>query len=421
MVASQRRIRTPLKEHLKQMRYQLIPVLVFISGIYATSLLWDVHMELPNGIGAVKALRVDIVSPVDGILLELPGKEKQLDMLDSVEAGDIVCKFDDTMIVATIATLEAEGKQLSMQLSATDAQMKLDFADRRADRSDRRQTLLDDARRLAVDLERAKLDVADRTIRLEANRIALKRHVEKLSIVKDLVKKKLETQYVLVDTQLSHDVLAREIIEEEKALLEARALETKAQARMDEYTKMVREEDVLREARGAKVATESYAASIQKEIDVFLKPIEAAIAIQKARVQEAVIQRKALDIRVPPSVVSTGTIVEIYRMPGQAVRAGEPIMRIANLDSMYIVSYVRQPYRVDLSANSTVGVQVRSIPIRGAKSTIEKIGPQIESIPSRQLRDPKIPEWGLPVKIRVPEELKLTPGELVNITFKSAS
>ena len=400
------------------MRYQLIPVVVFLSGVYATVLLWDRHMELPNGIGAVKALRVDIVSPVDGVLVRLPRLERQLNMFDSVAAGEIVCKLDDTMVSATIATLKAEAKQLSMQLSATAAQMKLDFADRRADKSDRRQTLLDEARRLAVDLERTKLDVADRIILLESNRIGLKRYAEKLTIVKNLVKKKLETPYVLTDTQLQHDVLEREIVEQEKALVEAKAMEVKAQARMDEYSKMVREEDALREAQGA---TESYAASIQKDIDVFLKPIEAAVTTQKARVQEAVIQRKALDIRVPPSVIATGTIVEIYRMPGQAVRAGEPIMRIANLDSMYIVSYVRQPHRVNLTVDSTVGVQVRSIPIRVAKTTIEKIGPQIESIPTRQLRDPKIPEWGLPVKIKVPQELKLTPGELVNITFKAAS
>ena len=400
------------------MRYQLIPVVVFLSGIYGTALLWDRHMELPNGIGAVKALRVDIVSPVDGVLVRLPRLERQLNMFDSVAAGEIVCKLDDTMVSATIATLKAEAKQLSMQLSATAAQMKLDFADRRADKSDRRQTLLDEARRLAVDLERTKLDVADRIILLESNRIGLKRYAEKLTIVKNLVKKKLETPYVLTDTQLQHDVLEREIVEQEKALVEAKAMEVKAQARMDEYSKMVREEDALREAQGA---TESYAASIQKDIDVFLKPIEAAVTTQKARVQEAVIQRKALDIRVPPSVIATGTIVEIYRMPGQAVRAGEPIMRIANLDSMYIVSYVRQPHRVNLTVDSTVGVQVRSIPIRVAKTTIEKIGPQIESIPTRQLRDPKIPEWGLPVKIKVPQELKLTPGELVNITFKAAS
>jgi len=95
-------------------------------------------------------------------------------------------------------------------------------------------------------------------------------------------------------------------------------------------------------------------------------------------------------------------------------------MRIANPDSMYIVSYVRQPHRVTLKENSPVGVQVRTVPIRGAQSEIVKIGPQIESVPTRQLRDPKVLEWGLPVKIKVPEKLKLTPGELVNITFKSA-
>jgi multidrug resistance efflux pump len=400
------------------MRYQLIPVLVFLCGIYTTVFLWGMHMELPNGIGAVKALRIDIVSPVDGILVSLPGAKKPLDMFDSVKANELVCKFDDKAVAATIYTLEAEVKELGAQLLATDAQMKLDFADRQGDKSDRRQALLDDARRIAVDLERVKLDVADRTIQLEANRIGLKRRAEKLDIVKDLVAKKLETPYVLSDTKLRHDVLAKEVVEQEKALIEAKALAVKAQGRMDAYAKMVREEDALREARGEK---ESYAETIQKQIDIFLKPIEAAIATQKARINEAVLQRESLEIRVDPALVSSsGTIMEVYRRPGQAVRAGELIMRIANPDSMYIVSYVRQPHRVNLEENTPVGVQVRTVPIRGADTYIARVGPQIESVPTRQLRDPKIPEWGLPVKISVPKELKLTPGELVNITYKAA-
>jgi len=310
-----------------------------------------------------------------------------------------------------------------MQLTETDPQMKLHIADSRAGKSDRRQALLDDARRLAVDLERVKLDVANRTIQLEANRIGLKRRAEKLAMVKDLVEKKLETPYVLLDTQRRHDFTEREIVEQEKALVEAKALEAQAKARMDAYAEMVREEDALREARagkgGSKGAGEPLAASIQKKIAVFLEPIKAAAAVQQARINEAVIQRKALEIPVPPEFAATGRIVEIYRRPGQAVRAGEPIMRIANPESMYIVSYVRQPNRVIIEPNTIVGVQVRSVraKVRNAKTTIDRIGPQIEAVPARQLRDPVKPEWGLPVRIKVPQELKLTPGELVDITY----
>jgi|GEM_PF-725692 len=422
-MAGPKKIRTPLKEHLRQMRYQLIPVLVFLACGYATTVLWNNHLALPNGIGAVKALRIDIISPVDGVLVNLPGR--QLEVFDTVGNRKIICKFDDSPVRAMIDTLAAEVTRLKKELAATDAQIKLDFADRIAGKSDRRQALLDDARRLAVDLERMKLDVADRTVQLEANRIGLKRRAEKLAIVKDLVDKKLETPYVLSDTQLLHDVLEREIVEQEKALAEAKVLQAKAKTRLDEYSRMVREEDALKEAQAAKGdakgAAKPLAASIREKIAVFLDPIEAAAAVQEAKIKEAVIQRQALEIPVPPAFAATGRIVEIYRRPGQAVRAGEPILRVANPDSMYIVSYVRQPYRVILKPNSIVGVQVRSIPIRGAETTIDRIGPQIESIPTRQLRDPLKPEWGLPVRIRVPNELNLTPGELVNITYKPAT
>jgi hypothetical protein len=64
-----------------------------------------------------------------------------------------------------------------------------------------------------------------------------------------------------------------------------------------------------------------------------------------------------------------------------------------------------------------VSVQVRTIPRDAAWTLVERVGPQIASVPQHHLRDPKVPEWGLPVRIPVPSALKVKPGELVDVAF----
>ncbi len=51
-------------------------------------------------------------------------------------------------------------------------------------------------------------------------------------------------------------------------------------------------------------------------------------------------------------------------------------------------------------------------------STIERVGPGLEQVPSHQLRDHKIPEWGQPIIVAMPSDVELRPGELVDIRFR---
>jgi len=46
------------------------------------------------------------------------------------------------------------------------------------------------------------------------------------------------------------------------------------------------------------------------------------------------------------------------------------------------------------------------------------IGPQGELIPPDQLRNPTVPEWGLPVSIALPADVELRPGEVVDLVFQ---
>jgi hypothetical protein len=114
-------------------------------------------------------------------------------------------------------------------------------------------------------------------------------------------------------------------------------------------------------------------------------------------------------------------VAAIYRYPGQHVRVGEPILTIAAIGSQYIVSYVREEQRIRPAVGMEVTVQGRAIPRQSVLSRVERIGPQVEPIPPHQLRDPKILEWGLPVRITMPTGLTLHPGELVDVAYMPGS
>jgi hypothetical protein len=68
---------------------------------------------------------------------------------------------------------------------------------------------------------------------------------------------------------------------------------------------------------------------------------------------------------------------------------------------------------VDVRKRAAIGPTVRTV--------VERVGPQIESIPVHLCRDPRMPEWGVPVRITLPKDFAGRPGELFEITFKTQS
>ena len=100
------------------------------------------------------------------------------------------------------------------------------------------------------------------------------------------------------------------------------------------------------------------------------------------------------------------------------MRPGDPILAVAAEKSRYLISYVRQEQRFTPKAGMAVEMRGRTTPGATLRSVAEPRGPQVEAIPPHMCRDPKIPEWGLPVRIALPAGLVSHPGELFEVTFK---
>ena len=145
------------------------------------------------------------------------------------------------------------------------------------------------------------------------------------------------------------------------------------------------------------------------------KSVQAMIDAKQQDLTDADARLEALQIRSPIS----GTVTHVHLRPGQAVQAGNPILEISADRSVAIVAYLRQDQQlINPTKGMPVQVYLNRRPVQTVVGQVETVGGQVESVPGRQLRDQKVPEWGLPVRVAVPEGVVLRPGEIVTLDFK---
>jgi multidrug resistance efflux pump len=296
----------------------------------------------------------------------------------------VVARLDADAQLAGLDALKGELERLRKELGSVEATTK-------ESQSSRVITQYAEARQLALDIERLRLVILDRQSLLEQDRIEVKRLIEQVEANKGLVEKGIVPRLTLVELQLRRDVITQRIAENEKGLKEAEKQKTSCEVR-------------LKGIAQAQLA----------DLPTVLAPIRASIAAQEARIHQLQLQIQELEVKSPID----GIVSAILCYPGQAVRIGVPIITIAAGQARYVVSYVRQEQRMKPAPGMPVDVTLRTTPVRRIPAVIDAVGGQVEPVPAHHLRDPKLPEWGLPVRIALPAGTDLHPGELVDITFK---
>jgi multidrug resistance efflux pump len=147
-----------------------------------------------------------------------------------------------------------------------------------------------------------------------------------------------------------------------------------------------------------------------------LDPLLESVDIQGALVRQLEAQHAALTVRAPVS----GEVAQVLVRPGQSVTPGEPIAIVVPTETTEIVSYLAEAEARSVSAGSVVRVARRAEPSRAADSVVARVGSTVELMPNQLWRDPRVPEYGLPISIPAPSALALTPGEGVLIRVDPA-
>jgi pyruvate/2-oxoglutarate dehydrogenase complex dihydrolipoamide acyltransferase (E2) component len=121
-----------------------------------------------------------------------------------------------------------------------------------------------------------------------------------------------------------------------------------------------------------------------------------------------------IDVKAPIS----GTLVELACWPGQTVIPGATIATISADQSAQVIGYLPEASPVEARPGMRVSVRPRVMGSQQFESEVEQVGHQVEEVPRHQRIIASMPQWGTPVRIKVPENANLKPGTLVDLRFQ---
>jgi len=314
-------------------------------------------------------------------------------LFDEVKKGQTLAVLDTVLdnenlpeiVQAQLATISAETERLGAELVATENQLA-------ADAVNMENTSAADQRRFDVDVENARLQILQFQLTIETDRLSLEglKLNSKIFVLQNRPDVNDSASYELKKLKLQCDTLAKRIQENERLLEQAERDLGQAQHRRDEFAQHQPQHP-----------------SVENALEVIRK----AIQVQERRMQELTVQRSPLELKSP----FHGVVSLIQRRPGETVRAGEPIMTLAETMPTEIVAYATEMQAGRVREQMVVELVKYAEPAQMASSQVIYVGPTVEQMPQRLWRNPNIPQYGRPILVKVPPKFELIPGELVGI------
>jgi multidrug resistance efflux pump len=396
-MARKSKIRTPITQWWRRMRYQYVPFLTFLGCVALVLYLWQRQVGGPNAVGEVFALRMDATSAADGTLLPLPGE--QLRLHDFVEKGQVLARIDESPLLMELAALQVELKQMEAEIPATIESERMAQIDREQQLDGQRMEIETEQRRIAERIEQLRLEEVQQKADALAYRVTFAVQGAKAAHLEELSRTKL------LDLRGSIEVF------------DAQTARDEAKQALDGAELVIREIELQRKELTSKLASmRSIDKAPEIDLEKVLEPQRAAIEARRKQIELLDAQVSTLSVVAPIS----GTVTFIYAQPGQSIPLGAPIATIASHTSDYIVTYIRQEQLLQPELGMAVEVRPRRRQRENLAARVERIGPQIELIPEKQriLHDTNIFEFGLPVWISMPDGGNLRPGEVVDLHFR---
>jgi multidrug resistance efflux pump len=388
-----------------------VPVTVWLVAVGVVVWLFHERMQRFEALGIARGQGRLVAATCTGRIVRIPEdvalfqpvkKDQTLVVLDTVADNE---RVDEAKVRAELAAAGAEVEYLSAQLIPTQQQLRVETARLQDNRQD-------NWRRFEVDVDSAQLRILDLQATLAADRVTLDDLAMQVKIGRKLLEENAIVPYEWERIKTQHESVARKIQENERLLEQAKVALQQAQQRRDAFRAQelpVPSEDAALEA-------------IHKQIQVQEKVMNGLLdqlAAWKSR-REVKLTSPIDGIIIPIHGQRNDTVLqrpgeEVVRRPGEVVRAGDPILAVAEAEPTEVVAYVTEQQLGHLRDRMEVELVKTSLPPQVAASKIVDIGPTVELIPQRLWRNPNVPQWGLPVLVEIPPGLKLVPGEVVGI------
>jgi hypothetical protein len=386
-----------------------VPVMVWLAAVVAVTWLFYERVQRFEAVGMargqVRQIAANCTGRIQKIHVQLfdPVQAGQpLAVVDTVTDNELV---DEARLRAQLAAAGAEAERLSAQLIPTQEKLRADTANMQMNQKD-------NWRRFEMDVDSARLRILDLQATLAAERVTLQGLAVQMKISEKLLAEEAIVPFELEKIKVQHDGVARRVQENERLLEQAKQAVTLAEKRRDGFAM----QELPKQSEDAALE------AIRKQIEVqekVMKGLLDQLAAWDAR--RGVELKSPIDGRVIPIPGQRNDALqqrpgeEVMRHEGEVVRAGDPILAVAEAKPTEIIIYVNEQQLGHLKEGMPVELRRTRTPLQVAQSEIGPIGPTIELMPQRLWRSPNFPLWGRPVLIGIPPGLELVPGELVEI------
>lgn len=350
-------IQSPPAHHWRQFRVNILPHVTFGIVLLAVIWLWGRNLANPLLTGQAEGLEANVASPRAGRISHL-----NVVLYQEVKAGDVIAIVDN-----------ADPLILSNTLNLARAEMNA--------------IRVDGGFRPTDKVNYAQLEFSW------------------LNLRGDLASIKAQVAFAEVELQRETQLLADKLVSQEIYDLAKRNHETLQQSLLQKQEVVAAMEKNLKQLNPASTDESKY--------------INAAIAVAEQNFNVAEAQLAPLKLVAP----ITGSVRSLSQLSGTTVTAGATIVTISSSEVKHIISYLSQPLRLEPKVGEKVIVRGRGLNRSTGIATITHIGPRVEifASPLRVRATDPAQQHGLPFIMTVPANLKLLPGELVDLTLDTTA
>ncbi len=364
------------------MRIHVLPVLIWLIAIAIMVALFSRRTQRFEVLGVAQGREYKVSATCTGRLKNLP-----VQLFEKVSKGQTVVVIDlvldNDYLQAELDAISAEIEHLTARLAPTREALLAEQAERETD-------IITTYRRFSVDVENARLNVLELKALIETDRMVSRDLGIEVQASLDLVENQAVAPYDLYKSEAAYNTLAKKIEENQLLLVQAEADLAAARKRYDEFKQH-----------------QPYHASVDSALEVIRK----AINVEEQDMELLLARRTPLNLIAP----SDGLVSQIKRGQGDTVLRGESILTITEAKPTDIIFYASNMQLRRIKEGMAVRIIKSGEPAQVATSRITHLGPNVEPIPERLWQDPGAPQWGWPMLVEIPPNLKLVPGELVGV------
>ncbi|MFO8029913.1 MAG: hypothetical protein R6U28_08635 [Cyclonatronaceae bacterium] len=352
------KIPVPPSLRWREIRVRLFPFLIFVLVAGLVVWLWKDRVEATNMIGHVVGKQALVGSTQSGSVADLT-----VSPFDSVQAGDAIARLVTT-----------DPKVMEAELAVVLAEIELERLSR--------DPFVGQERNL-LDYESMQVDLMENRARLGMARIR---------------KQQARREFDRLKSMYERGLAAEELFERARS----------------EYLALQEEVEVIEElVEGLQTRLDRFDLDAIAERWDDQDPLAAALKVHQRTIERIEAEMMPVVLRAP----ITGQVAEVYKVNGEYVDQGDSIIRIYSSRPDYIVGYVRHPLFVEPEPGMQVLVRKQGRERREAVMEIATVGVQMETVEQFTSLFPNQPfeTTGLPVRVRLNEELNLRPGEVVDM------